>query len=364
MKLRIMISVGLLSLYGASALSMKRGRTDKQKSKGSRGSARMKKLKAKQLEPNDRLLAISKGESVQFVRDLLDSGISLHHACRHGDFALVQLLLDRGASVEAQTIGDATPLHIAARVGDVGVCELLIGKGASVEAQMESGATPLHIAVQCGHVGMCGLLVGKGASLEAQTKDGVTPLHLAAQCGHVGVCKFLVDKGASLNALSNRDLLFGETCIGEFTPLHQAVFFGKQDVVELLLKNKADIHAKTQDERTVLDIARQRGHKDLIVYLENYLKEKAPLNGSLDQLVAVAVEESADLLEVIEQGDVNGVSNLLQSNTYTADELKAAFLKAQESGNHAIVGLLISTGGIPLQNIALAPEFKKVWVKE
>ena len=53
----------------------------------------------------------------------------LHHACHSGQEDLVQLLLENGAEMDAQTINGGTPLMRAIESSREAVVELLISKG-------------------------------------------------------------------------------------------------------------------------------------------------------------------------------------------------------------------------------------------
>ena len=216
--------------------------------------------------------------------------------------------------------------------------------GADANVRDENGYTCLHYACMNGIYLYAEHLIERGASLEAQAEESFTPLHLAAHNGHVKVCELLVGKGATVEARTNDG----------FTPLHIAVIFARRDVVVAFLKHGADIQATTQNRRTALDLARQGEHKDIVVYLENYLKQKALQNG------IHRVEESADLLEVIEQGNGQRLCELLQTNIYSREELETAFAKAHESENYEMLGLLLLKGPIYDFNIIFDPEKVRV----
>jgi ankyrin repeat protein len=57
-----------------------------------------------------------------------------------------ELLIEKGASVNALTTDNATPLHWAAQSENSKTAELLIEKGASVNALTTNNETPLHWA--------------------------------------------------------------------------------------------------------------------------------------------------------------------------------------------------------------------------
>jgi ankyrin repeat protein len=75
--------------------------------------------------------------------------------------------------------------------------------------------------------------------------EGVTPLHEAAWEGRKEVVELLIAQGADVNAKS---------FLG-YTPLHQAAVFGQKKVVELLITKGADVNAKANDGKTPLNWA-------------------------------------------------------------------------------------------------------------
>jgi len=65
--------------------------------------------------------------------------------------ALVKLLVNNGASVDAHGVSGVTDLMLASTDGSIEVVRLLLDKGASVNAVLPSGATALFGAAQNGH---------------------------------------------------------------------------------------------------------------------------------------------------------------------------------------------------------------------
>jgi len=140
----------------------------------------------------------------------------------HAD-GIVQLLLERGASVslfEAAVIGDIqrvrqtlddqpellltishdgwTPLHLAAHFGQLGVLDLLLARGAEVDARSTNALvnTPLHAALAGGRRATAQRLVEHGADVNAVEAGGYTPLHQAADLGDAEMTRMLLERGA------------------------------------------------------------------------------------------------------------------------------------------------------------------------
>ena len=72
----------------------------------------------------------------------------LHHAAEEGHKEIAELLIAKGADVNAKEGGDHTPLHRAAVGGHEDVAELLIDKGVEVNAKNRLSLTPLDFAIR------------------------------------------------------------------------------------------------------------------------------------------------------------------------------------------------------------------------
>ena len=88
----------------------------------------------------------------------------LHFATANGDVELVNLLLDRGAKINAATQDGWTVLHFACLRGDEGLVQLLLDRDADVSMTTSSGVSALSIATSEGHREIVELLLDRGAS--------------------------------------------------------------------------------------------------------------------------------------------------------------------------------------------------------
>lgn len=63
-----------------------------------------------------------------------------------------------------------TPMHVAAKWGKIKMVNLLMSKGANIEAKTRDGLTPLHCAARSGHHEVVDILIEKGAPIGSKTK--------------------------------------------------------------------------------------------------------------------------------------------------------------------------------------------------
>jgi ankyrin repeat protein len=85
----------------------------------------------------------------------------------------VQLLLNRGADVDAQTPGEDTPLVEAIREDDLAMVRLLVEAGADVNktSTVGSGLKPLKMAERHGNDEIATYLRSKGAVAESRSRN-------------------------------------------------------------------------------------------------------------------------------------------------------------------------------------------------
>ena len=85
----------------------------------------------------------------------------------------MQLLLNRGADVNAQVPGEDTPLVQAVREGNLAMVKLLVEKGADVNkaSTVGSGIKPLKMAERQGDDEIAAYLRSKGAVAETRSRN-------------------------------------------------------------------------------------------------------------------------------------------------------------------------------------------------
>ena len=262
-----------------------------------------------------------------------DKATPLHFASYMSKFPTARVLLDHGANIHAKNVQGQTPLHmvpqcvrvrheipeLVPRV-EVALVELLLSRGADVNARDDAQVTPFLFACLClkpkaaekllqngadiNAVNIHGqnawhlisknlsynnreplrarlgeLLLAHGLGMHTRDQDERTPLHLACYYGQVDVAEMLLDHGELVDAEDIRG----------HTPLHQVPLgnydyqsFGMRTcdqkshpskilhVAERLLEGGADVNAKNKEHETPLHLASRHRLHDMARFLLNH----------------------------------------------------------------------------------------------
>lgn len=115
------------------------------------------------------------------------------------DFEVIEQMIHLGASVHAQDPASrCTLLHFAARNGDVRILELLLQKGAHVDALDRLDATPLHTAVHYGRFNAVKKLLEYKAQVNLWDWHKNSALYYAVLYNDTPLAELLLQHGASI----------------------------------------------------------------------------------------------------------------------------------------------------------------------
>lgn len=181
----------------------------------------------------------------------------LHDACREGETAVVQQLIEGGHQVNHSNFDLVQPLHEACFRGHIDCVRLLLLAGANVNGRNIDGATPLCDACSSGHVEVVQLLLENGAVVNPPLLL-TSPLHEAVLRDKWDCAQALVDRGANLD---KTDCHFG-------TPLHAAVYKRSLQSAKVLLKAGCNVNPVKVLNTPLHSAARQQDTPMVLLLLE------------------------------------------------------------------------------------------------
>ncbi|MGR3974011.1 MAG: ankyrin repeat domain-containing protein [Candidatus Rhabdochlamydia sp.] len=189
--------------------------------------------------------------------------IPLHQAIREDAFQVIPFLIDQVTNVnQTNHTRGSTALHLAAQKGNIDHIQLLLNRGAFIEAKDFDKKTPLYIAVIAGNDLVVNLLIELGASLDIADSQKKNLLHVAISYNHISTSQVL------LNSSLGKHLLNAKDDDGK-TPLH-TLFWGseKPEILKILLSSdEIDVNVINDHGYTPLHWACKHGHLEGISLL-------------------------------------------------------------------------------------------------
>ena len=126
---------------------------------------------------------------------------ALHYLVVENQLEAVQLLHERGATVNTVSDVNGSPLSEAASLGYEAMVAWLLAQGAEIELEGQGEPTLLN-AVTSGNAAIVAMLLAAGANVAIVNDVRQTALHLAAETDErLLVTELLLDAGADLDAL-------------------------------------------------------------------------------------------------------------------------------------------------------------------
>ncbi len=186
---------------------------------------------------------------------------SLFAAAKNGYSDIVHLLLEQGASPNAENWSGGRPLDVALLNSHTPVVEVLLQYNADVTYQDGVIGSPLQTAIGNGDVASFNLIL-------SPTKTKLTPdaffgilsqgLRDAARSGHLEIVQLLfnADENGDLDAVDKAG----------WTALHHAIRFKREGVQQFLIDHGADIDKKNLAGETPADFAWSDRRLDLSLY--------------------------------------------------------------------------------------------------
>jgi len=318
-----------------------------------------------------------------------ETNTDLHHAAESGRVDIINLLLDKGMSVNVTNTNAYTPLHFSAALGHLEATKALVERGAAINYTNMYGYTPLmlaafkgkletfcylteigadinirdarnntvlHSAAMSGSVGIINLLLDKGMSVNLTGVEGCTPLYASTSSGHLEATKILVERGAAINntfALAFTPLLIAvlnnnleifryltETgadiniVYDTNTVLHVAAYIGSVDIINLLLDKGMSVNLTNREDYTPLHVSAQFGHLEAT----NALVERGAAINNTNKYGKTPVMEAA-------------VSGKLETFRYLTEI--GADINIRDAKNNTALHLVAHSGSVGIINLLL-----------
>ncbi len=209
-------------------------------------------------------------QSPDLINSPDDEGLCpIHRAAREGRSAVVTFLLENKVPVDTLSKTGRTALHFASEAGHKAIAELLVEKGAKVDATVTETVPAKQEAIGTANGSTQWRVLEYGRRI-----DEATPLHLALLNRRAALAEWLISKGANVNALLKMAWGGGagqsdDGRRGMNTPLTLALDASLSEIVNLLLTKGADPAVNIVDEYgnvkgTLLHTAAARGDRALI----------------------------------------------------------------------------------------------------
>uniref|UniRef100_A0ABD2XG59 Uncharacterized protein n=2 Tax=Trichogramma kaykai TaxID=54128 RepID=A0ABD2XG59_9HYME len=252
-----------------------------------------------------------------------DGNNALHHVCKMGqgnDDGLADMIFGNDdyepLQINARNEQGNTPLHLAVKRGTSNLIEVLLRHGADSNATNNKGMTPLHLL--CKKYEDPTLLnlfleindeLDREVLIDALDNNGQTPLAWALDIGNIHLMELLLSRGAdtSLGTPLNRICYYGDNWVQLFfeiiddrnevvninaqdndgyTPLHVAVYCGRKNSTELLLRRGGDPNLVNSDGMTPLHLICKEDYDD------DFSERFFTVNDELGQRVLVNVQDN------------------------------------------------------------------------
>lgn len=272
-----------------------------------------------------------------------------------GNFKLFEHIVKLNADVSLKNACEMTLLHSAAFFGHIQIARYIVHnllKEIDIHAVTDvSGRNALHMTASSNYFKIAKLLLDYKIDVDSKLKNtapklaGYTSLAIAAHYGHLETATILIEHKANLELTTLED---------EKTPLHLAVGGTHYDVVDLLIRNNANLFAKTKNRLTPFDLAKTDAMRK---QLAPPMLKQAIQNGDIFSInkclpyiidINVSLENGSNLLVIAAQsGHVLAVEELLanEADINSVDNNgNTALIAAAKDENEFMVKFLLNQG--------------------
>ncbi len=298
------------------------------------GSVSAKKL--------DNIINAAYHGNFSLMEKILDSGVDVNFIDSKGNSALfaaslsgkknmVRLLLNNGAdtNLKNKNKNKKTPIITASMKGHTDIVKILLEYGTDPNVVGLNKITALQSAVAMNHKDIVKLLLKHGVNTELKSKDGLTALHIAIIKKYISIAKLLIENKANVHAKDDKGIL----------ALHMAAgISGGHRIVTLLIEKGANIDAKSLRGVTALALSVHKDNpKSTMVLINKGADLYVEDDRGLTVLHDIVVKEKIELVELLIR---KGVS----FNIGTRNQNITPLMLAVHSKNLKITKILLESG--------------------
>ncbi|KAG8753175.1 hypothetical protein FRC14_006356 [Serendipita sp. 396] len=269
---------------------------------------------------------------VDSVRAFLDAGAAiklesgretaLHAAAKRGELPIIQLLIERGADINAPGGAYGTPLTAVIQSGNQAAFQFMLDNGADIHDRGTESNCPIDQAIWCGNLQAADQLLELGGRFGDEALEAALQSHLKEY-----LVKILLDKGADPNAPHKT----------KGNMLQYAIIRSEEQAVRWLLEAGADVNAVEGEYGTALQAAATHDKEPIVRLLLQY---GANVNTSCGRygnaLQAAAMKRSLPVVQLLldHGADINVRGGMYET------ALQAGAMVGEEE----VVKLLLNSG--------------------
>ena len=185
---------------------------------------------------------------------------ALFYAANGGFLDCAELLVSRGAELDARDKDGATALQKAVLSNHPRMVEYLLKMGANPEVADSSQNTCMHFCAFSDNTVIAELLLKAGARLESVDHENRSPLHWAVWKKQINFTRWIISAGSKIDCADQHGK----------TPLFYAVISQDLNLVICLTEFGANVEHRDVQGRTAIEIAQAKGMDEIVQYLTQH----------------------------------------------------------------------------------------------
>ena len=198
----------------------------------------------------------------------------LHWAAMKGNYYIVKELIklykENQIDLDQPNIFGVTPFMLANLRQDKYICQLFFENGVDANWQDKEGNSIVHLIASLGDVKWLKYMIKKfNVNCYLKNNKGYNPFILTILNENVSCVEFFIELFKNSKQLVSTNINWRNK-YGQ-TPLHAAVFTGNNRIIEILLRNKADISVFDANELTPYHYAYIEEKEDVIKTIHDTL---------------------------------------------------------------------------------------------